>query len=192
MSNPYNKGTEFTIVITEPKLNQPDPSDLSGSASGKKSDRKSAGNDADRLSGLLSPDVRSRLNSYASYSGEESTGAGDGAMAQSEMASFYCRQQSVWLEPQGRATVVVSYLPLNMGKHFCTVLLVNEQVGELVYAVEGEAGLPLPSPLRLNLNSPHSADMDEETKRNRSEFHFLAIRFDYTYLFALVVDERSR
>ena len=54
-----------------------------------------------------------------------------------------------------------------MGKDFCTILLVNEQVGEMVYAVEGEALLPLPTPLKLNKNTSHTTLFDQSTKKLR-------------------------
>ncbi|XP_054830368.1 cilia and flagella-associated protein 47-like [Eublepharis macularius] len=41
-----------------------------------------------------------------------------------------------------------------MGKRYCAIIFINEQIGEFVYLVEGTCGLPLPSAL-LPMDSPN-------------------------------------
>lgn len=70
----------------------------------------------------------------------------------------------------------MKYLPFAMGKDFCTILLVNEQVGEMVYAVEGEALLPVPTQLKLNVNSSHTTVLDQNTKKLRGTSRVLKMK----------------
>ena len=69
----------------------------------------------------------------------------------------------------------IKYLPFAMGKDFCTILLVNEQVGEMVYAVEGEALLPVPTQVKLNRNSSHTTVLGQHTKKLRGTSCMLKI-----------------
>ncbi|XP_066477404.1 cilia- and flagella-associated protein 47 [Tiliqua scincoides] len=67
---------------------------------------------------------------------------------------FFSPMDAVFLERESSATLELHYLPFNMGKRYCAIILVNEQIGEFVYLVEGTCGLPLPSGL-LPMDSPN-------------------------------------
>ncbi|KAJ6667665.1 hypothetical protein lerEdw1_016786 [Lerista edwardsae] len=62
--------------------------------------------------------------------------------------------EAVFLERESSATLELQYLPFNVGKRYCAIILFNEQIGEFVYLVEGTCGLPLPSGL-LPMDSPN-------------------------------------
>ena len=51
------------------------------------------------------------------------------------------------MEPYGEANVEVQFLPFQLGSRQCSVLFLNEKVGEFLYSVEAEGVLPLPSHL---------------------------------------------
>ncbi|XP_075257847.1 cilia- and flagella-associated protein 47-like isoform X3 [Convolutriloba macropyga] len=63
-----------------------------------------------------------------------------------ELNSFYCSAKSVYLEAgkQGTAKLNVLFLPFSEGKRPCSIVFINEDVGEFVYFIEATAGLPLP------------------------------------------------
>ena len=51
------------------------------------------------------------------------------------------------MEPYGEANVEVLFLPFQLGSRQCSVLFLNEKVGEFLYSVEAEGVLPPPSHL---------------------------------------------
>ncbi|XP_067896652.1 cilia- and flagella-associated protein 47-like isoform X2 [Heterodontus francisci] len=58
---------------------------------------------------------------------------------------FFSKVQTLHLEAQGSSVLEVLYLPFHTGKCYCTIFLVNEQIGEFVYCLEGTGCIPLPS-----------------------------------------------
>ncbi|XP_078416576.1 cilia- and flagella-associated protein 47-like [Cetorhinus maximus] len=58
---------------------------------------------------------------------------------------FFCKAGSLHLEAQGSSVLEILYLPFYTGKSYCTFFLVNEQIGEFVYCLEGTGCIPLPS-----------------------------------------------
>ncbi|KAJ7320665.1 hypothetical protein JRQ81_020176, partial [Phrynocephalus forsythii] len=82
---------------------------------------------------------------------------GDNSGAANEsncLQEFYSPTDIMFLERESSAILEIHYLPFNMGKRYCAVILVNEQIGEFVYFLEGTCGLPLPSGL-LPMDSPN-------------------------------------
>lgn len=65
----------------------------------------------------------------------------------SEVTAFYVDSKSVRLEAESSAIVSVDFLPFHLGKFQCSVLLINEDVGEFIYSVDATALLPVPSTL---------------------------------------------
>ncbi|XP_067848879.1 cilia- and flagella-associated protein 47-like [Heptranchias perlo] len=58
---------------------------------------------------------------------------------------FFSKVESLHLEARGSSVLEVLYLPFQIGKCYCTIFLVNEQIGEFVYCLEGTGCIPLPS-----------------------------------------------
>ena len=61
--------------------------------------------------------------------------------------SFWCPNDSVYLDANGTAPVEIHFLPFNVGHRQCSVLFINEKIGEFLYSIEANALLPLPSSL---------------------------------------------
>ena len=59
------------------------------------------------------------------------------------MSSFNIRQTEITIEADGSGFVEVGFLPFNLGQHQCTVIFVNETIGEFLYAVHATTTLPL-------------------------------------------------
>ncbi|XP_053166997.1 cilia- and flagella-associated protein 47 isoform X2 [Hemicordylus capensis] len=70
------------------------------------------------------------------------------------LQEFFSPMNAVFLDKESSTMLTLHYLPFNMGKRYCAIILVNEQIGEFVYLVEGTCGLPLPSGL-LPMDSPN-------------------------------------
>ncbi|XP_074953995.1 cilia- and flagella-associated protein 47 [Phalacrocorax aristotelis] len=67
---------------------------------------------------------------------------------------FFSPMEKLFLEGRSSAGLDIHFLPFNMEKRYCTVILVNELIGEFVYLIEGRGDIPLPSGL-LPMDSPH-------------------------------------
>ncbi|XP_048459067.1 cilia and flagella-associated protein 47-like [Rhincodon typus] len=61
------------------------------------------------------------------------------------VSEFFCGIESLHFEPKRYSVLEVLYLPFHTGKSYCTILLMNEQIGEFVYCLEGTGCIPLPS-----------------------------------------------
>lgn len=49
------------------------------------------------------------------------------------------------MECSGTTEVELDFLPFHVGDHQCTVIFLNEKIGEFVYLVDAKALAPLPS-----------------------------------------------
>ncbi|KAG2456403.1 CFA47 protein, partial [Polypterus senegalus] len=85
-----------------------------------------------------------------------------------QLNEFFSPVESVFLECRGSANIEIHYLPFHLGKRYCSILFLNEKVGEFLYSVEGESTLPLPQPL-IPVESSHIAHISGAGKGKRSE-----------------------
>ncbi|XP_009702495.1 PREDICTED: uncharacterized protein LOC104164754, partial [Cariama cristata] len=67
---------------------------------------------------------------------------------------FFSPTEKLSLEGRSSAALDIHFLPFNLEKRYCTVILVNELIGEFVYLIEGTGDIPLPSGL-LPMDSPN-------------------------------------
>uniref|UniRef100_A0A1I8GWP8 Calponin-homology (CH) domain-containing protein n=1 Tax=Macrostomum lignano TaxID=282301 RepID=A0A1I8GWP8_9PLAT len=61
------------------------------------------------------------------------------------MKSFFCHVPEIRLAPRGSAEIDMNFLPFQVDKKQCSVVLRNPTVGEFVYGVEAVADLPVPT-----------------------------------------------
>ncbi|KAJ8253068.1 hypothetical protein GJAV_G00208760 [Gymnothorax javanicus] len=74
---------------------------------------------------------------------------------------FFSPWKSVLLLSGGSSELLqIQYLPFHPGKKYCYVLLLNQQVGDMVYVVDGTAELPPPSPL-ISKPSPNLVHLNK-------------------------------
>ncbi|PKU37726.1 hypothetical protein llap_11971 [Limosa lapponica baueri] len=79
---------------------------------------------------------------------------------------FFSPMEKLFLEGRGSAGLDIHFLPFYLEKRYCTVILVNELIGEFIYLIEGTGDIPLPSGL-LPMDSPnvlHVSSTLEELK----------------------------
>ncbi|XP_035189456.1 cilia- and flagella-associated protein 47 [Oxyura jamaicensis] len=67
---------------------------------------------------------------------------------------FFSPMEKLFLTARSSASLEIHFLPFNLEKRYCTVILVNELIGEFVYLLEGTGDIPLPSVL-LPMDSPN-------------------------------------
>eukprot|EP00075_Anas_platyrhynchos_P015570 XP_027304823.1 cilia- and flagella-associated protein 47 [Anas platyrhynchos] len=67
---------------------------------------------------------------------------------------FFSPMEKLFLTARSSSGLEIHFLPFNLEKRYCTVILVNELIGEFVYLVEGTGDIPLPSGL-LPMDSPN-------------------------------------
>ncbi|XP_074672980.1 cilia- and flagella-associated protein 47 [Strix aluco] len=67
---------------------------------------------------------------------------------------FFSPMEKLSLEARSSAGLDIHFLPFNLEKRYCTVILVNELIGEIIYLIEGTGDIPLPSGL-LPMDSPN-------------------------------------
>ncbi|KAM6211408.1 cilia- and flagella-associated protein 47 [Sarcoramphus papa] len=70
------------------------------------------------------------------------------------LPEFFSPMEKLFLEGRSSAGLDIHFLPFNLEKRYCTVILVNELIGEFVYLIEGTGDIPLPSEL-LPMDSPN-------------------------------------
>lgn len=63
------------------------------------------------------------------------------------MSAFYSPISSIYLDADSSSTVEIHFLPFSVGERQCSVIFLNEDVGEFLYSVEAKSSLPLPDSL---------------------------------------------
>ena len=64
--------------------------------------------------------------------------------------------------------VEIHFLPFTLGPRQCSILFINETVGEFLYSIEAVSKPPLPSPLPFTL-SPHSVRVSSAAAAARGQ-----------------------
>ncbi|XP_051799231.1 cilia- and flagella-associated protein 47 isoform X2 [Acanthochromis polyacanthus] len=140
--NTFNRPAIFRVVLVESTFNPLDPTTNKGSL-------------VKHTSPQTNPEqIISDHRLYASdkISGEE--------IEDGEGSEFLSPVTSVCLMPGQADTLYIYYLPFCPGTKYCSVLLVSQQVGDMVYMMKATSELPLPSPL----SARPSADIVSQPK----------------------------
>ena len=58
--------------------------------------------------------------------------------------AFWCSDDNIQLDANGSAKIEINFVPFQLGHRQCSVLLINEDIGEFLYLIETETVLPLP------------------------------------------------
>ncbi|XP_013416633.1 cilia- and flagella-associated protein 47 isoform X1 [Lingula anatina] len=71
------------------------------------------------------------------------------------MSAYYSPYPTIFLGSKSTGEVELHFLPFHTGVRQCSVIFINENIGEFLYSVEAEAELPLPSslPFKPSLHS---------------------------------------
>ena len=58
--------------------------------------------------------------------------------------AFWCSDDHIKLDANGSVKIEINFVPFQLGHRQCSVLLINEDIGEFLYLIETETLLPLP------------------------------------------------
>ncbi|XP_039185523.1 cilia- and flagella-associated protein 47 [Crotalus tigris] len=72
---------------------------------------------------------------------------GNAANESNCLQEFFSPLDTVFVDQDNSISLDLHYLPFKMGKRYCVIIFINEQIGEFLYLVEGICDLPLPSSL---------------------------------------------
>ena len=97
------------------------------------------------------------------------------------MSAFHTTCTSVCLEANGTDTVEIDFLPFHTGRRQCSMIFINETVGEFLYSIEAVATLPLPAHLPFK-PGPHSVRISSAAAAGKSVSSSLAwyVNIKYT------------
>lgn len=87
------------------------------------------------------------------------------------LSAFWCPSNTVHVTANGTAEVEIDFLPFNLGHRQCSVLFINDKIGEFLYCIEANALLPLPSPVPFT-DSPHSIRISSAAAARRGRGYF--------------------
>ena len=89
------------------------------------------------------------------------------------LSAFYSPDSEVYLEPAGETHLTLHFLPFSIGNYYCSVVLSNDIIGDIVYAIDANSTLPLPDDLSF-LNVSHGATVSSEDILEVRACHWLA------------------
>ncbi|KAM6945797.1 cilia and flagella-associated protein 47-like [Aplochiton taeniatus] len=154
VTNPFGKEAEFRVILVESAANLLEVNESQESLVQHITSRTSPQNQ--RHTHLPDGNASQQAENSNMESGEESHHAqcADPDEEERGVNEFHCRVKSIFLPSGHLGSLELHYLPFQLAKRHCSVLLLSPQVGELVYLVKATATLPLPSSLRAQ-PSPH-------------------------------------
>ncbi|XP_063160761.1 cilia- and flagella-associated protein 47 [Candoia aspera] len=144
VTSPFKTDGPFSVILIESVSCIMDPETLDHISKIKQGKIKSSEADIPKCS----HDV---IGVCGFYNQEENSSAANESNCLQE---FFSPLDTIFLDQENSTTLDLHYLPFKMGKRYCVIILVNEQIGEFLYLVEGICGLPLPSSL-IPMDSPN-------------------------------------
>ncbi|XP_033635373.1 cilia- and flagella-associated protein 47-like isoform X1 [Asterias rubens] len=152
VTNPFDEGGEFRIVLVEPKTSFPgtdaktQKTGLLNSKQGAPKKVRSKTDHGQKKERTPTPPKQDDMSPRTEML-EQDNG--------NQLSAFYCARQSLQLDSHSSAVIAIDFLPFHTGKRQCSILFVSESIGEFLYSIEAVAGLPMPSPLPY-MPSKHS------------------------------------
>lgn len=87
------------------------------------------------------------------------------------LSAFWCPTNTIQLEANSTGAVEIQFLPFEVGHRQCSILFINDKIGEFLYCIEANATLPLPSPMPV-AESPHSIRISSAAAARRGRGAF--------------------
>lgn len=92
------------------------------------------------------------------------------------MSAFYSPVASLYLEAHDSANIEIHFLPFNIGERQCSIIFLNETIGEFLYSIEATATLPLPSEVPF-VRTPHSVRITSAAAAGLKIFIYFQLSF---------------
>ncbi|XP_053397416.1 cilia- and flagella-associated protein 47-like isoform X4 [Mercenaria mercenaria] len=137
VTNPFSEAGEFRIVLVEASGALLDPGKSAAILKRKEKKRKRIRSKID--SGIVRPETPPspppKISDTLQMQKEDD---------ENMMSAFYSPVSSVYLDAYSSTTVEIHFLPFNVGERQCSVIFLNEEVGEFLYSIEAKSTMPLP------------------------------------------------
>ncbi|XP_058391604.1 cilia- and flagella-associated protein 47 [Diceros bicornis minor] len=78
---------------------------------------------------------------------------------------FFCSTRTLHLGVKGTSNLELLFLPFGIHTRYCVIILSNKEIGELIYAVEGNGMIPLPSSFLPTNSSSSPLDYSRSTDK---------------------------
>ncbi|XP_048577373.1 cilia- and flagella-associated protein 47-like isoform X2 [Nematostella vectensis] len=168
VTNPFTSGGEFRVVLVEAQSAFP------GSGSSSTTPRNKPAKPAKKP--VVARTDHGQSNKSQSPRKEmpriDTDKPGSPKLAQApQLSAFWCPVPSVHLDGKSLSTIEVHFLPFSTGHRQCSVLFINDKIGEFLYSIEATALLPLPS-LLPNIDSPHTIRISSAAAAQRGRGTF--------------------
>lgn len=149
VTNPFPLTGEFRIVLVEARNSFPASPPPKAKLSKSNKNLKKVESRTDH--GQMNKSPRRDFPPKIEQQKTESVTASPGPM----LSAFWCPANTIHLEANSTGAVQIQFLPFDVGHRQCSILFINDKIGEFLYCIEANATLPLPSPMPV-ANSPHS------------------------------------
>lgn len=149
ITNPFPSTGEFRIVLVEARNSFLGTSPPKVKASKSSKSLKKVGSRTDHGQMNKSP-RREFAPKIEQHKMETVT-----APSSPTLSAFWSPIKNIYLEANSSATAEIHFLPFDVGFRQCSILFINEKIGEFLYCIEATATPPLPSPMPV-VASPHS------------------------------------
>ncbi|XP_052708553.1 cilia and flagella-associated protein 47-like isoform X1 [Crassostrea angulata] len=147
ITNPFDEGGEFRVVLVEASADLLDPNKPANLMKPKEKRRRKIRARVDH--GIKRPETPPTPPPPRQ---EDSFFKKDEPPL---MSAFYSPVASLYLEAHDSANIEIHFLPFNIGERQCSIIFLNETIGEFLYSIEATATLPLPSEVPF-VRTPHS------------------------------------
>ncbi|PFX34680.1 Calponin-likey domain-containing protein 2 [Stylophora pistillata] len=150
VTNPFPSSGEFRIVLVEARNSFPGTSPPKVKASKSSKKLKKVGSRTDHGQMIKSP-----RREFAPKIEQHKMEAVTAPPSLPTLSAFWSPIKNIHLEANCSATAEIHFLPFDVGFRQCSILFINEKIGEFLYCIEAIATPPLPSPVPV-VASPHS------------------------------------
>ncbi|XP_071134806.1 cilia- and flagella-associated protein 47-like isoform X3 [Mytilus edulis] len=141
ITNPFNEGEDFRIVLVEASTDLLDPTKNTTLMKSKERRKRKVRARIDH--GQKRPETPPTPPPVKPIEGTEIKLKEDPPM----MSAFFSPISSVNIGPQETKTIEIHFLPFSVGDRQCSVIFLNENIGEFLYSIEAKSTMPLPAPI---------------------------------------------
>ncbi|XP_078495986.1 cilia- and flagella-associated protein 47 isoform X1 [Ciona intestinalis] len=177
VTNPFKRDGKFRIVLVESSDGPPSPLDIGQRGGVAKSAKKTLSSRIKSVKSRTDHGQTKESSPPPSPPPEERPVPDEltrktidqGPTMTSQLTAFFCHECYISLETGKSKVLQLDFLPFSIGRKYCSVLFVDEDVGEFLYAVEATSSLPLPSSVPFNSASQHSVRISSAAAAERGK-----------------------
>ncbi|XP_063101752.1 cilia- and flagella-associated protein 47 isoform X3 [Cavia porcellus] len=151
LKNPFPTGGKFNVILVESTTFIHLPSQVTGRKQHLHDDNDASSSACDASQGCHH--IRNSITT---------------SIKASFIREFFCSVHAVFLKGNESASLEIYYLPFGVHTRYCAIILSNQEVGELIYILQGNGLVPLPSSfLSTEPSSPIDFNSSLEEEHNK-------------------------